>query len=59
MSYDDFMKLPKEEALKKIQKSMDKFVAFGWLRIVGVNLKGETVYEPTEDFPWELTKEIK
>lgn len=56
MKKEEFMMLPKEEAIKEIKKSIDKFIAWGWIRVAGTNERGETLYEPTEKFPWFLCK---
>ena len=53
----DISKMTYEEAKPHIIKSMNKFIALGWIKIVGKDKNGDPVYTPTENFPFELIKE--
>ena len=55
----DLSKMTYEEAKPHILESMNKFVALGWVKIVGKDKKGDPVYEVTERFPFELLELAK
>jgi len=55
----DISKMTYEEAKPHIIKSMNKFIALGWIKIVGKDKNGDPVYEPTKYFPFELLELAK